>query len=130
MGECGCYCFDAICKLQGPKGITYVIDIYQGCQECGVPAGVKIYAFTNKDIKECYCGDLPELIIHEKGTHIPVIDAEKLKELMLKAVDKDAVIEDDVDAKTIIADGIDSVFKDAVVDEAQNFIDYLKTGHW
>jgi len=129
MGECGCSCFAAICTFKGPKGITYVIDIYPGCQECGVPAGVKIYAFSEKSMKEWDCKDLPELVIHE-SILIPVIDAERLKELIFKIVDKDAVIKDDVDAETVISDGIDSVFKDAVEDETQNFIDCLKEGNW
>lgn len=47
MGQCGCTEGLDGKRFAGPEGITYVLEIYQGCRDCGTPAGVAVKSFAS-----------------------------------------------------------------------------------
>ena len=63
MGECGCGATELNYQLKGPEGITYGIEVYSGCHDCGTPAGVVIHRFGGEDEWEAdlleYVPELP-----------------------------------------------------------------------
>ena len=108
MGECGCTAYDAILRFKGPRGITYVLDIYPGCDECCSPVGVIIYAFDKKARKHWGSDDVPEIEIdRDEGTCIPIIHKEDLMKLTRK------IYEGDEEMGDICEEGIDACFRDA-----------------
>jgi hypothetical protein len=112
MGECGCSEFNALFKFKGPKGITYVVDIYPSCPECCAPAGVIIYAFSKQDMADWGCEDVPTLPIEYEGTCISVIHPETLKEEMLKISNEDDLA--GVSSGVLFEDTIRDSFREAV----------------
>lgn len=112
MGDCGCSAFNALFKFKGPKGITYVIDIYPSCPECCTPAGVIIYAFSKRDMADWGCEDIPELPIEYEGTCISVIHPETLKEEMLKSSNEDDLA--GISSEVLFDDTLRDAFREAV----------------
>lgn len=60
-GQCGCSDFNAQHKFAGPDGYTYALEVTQGCDGCGTPAGVIIHRFDRKTADQWDVGELPEL---------------------------------------------------------------------
>lgn len=60
MCECGCGDFNASWRLPGPKGTTYSIQVYPGCDFCDTPAGILIGKHSKEDAAAWGVPDLPE----------------------------------------------------------------------
>jgi len=110
MCECGCGDYNPICKFRGPDNLTYVVQIYAGCQGCCTPAGVILYAFTDKDMEEWDANVLPEREILYEGTALPVIDPVALKRRMADMYGKES------DAAYLCEEAVDTCFTEAVDD--------------
>jgi len=108
MGICGCGEYDAVYRFKGPGEITYVVQIYPGCNECCTPAGIILYAFTEEDMELWDAIELPEFQIHNEGTGIPVIDPAILKGRMSK------VCGEDTEEAIMCEELIDNLFEGAV----------------
>lgn len=81
MGQCGCADFSAFAKLPAPDGGFYSVGIYWGCDNCHMPAGVRINKHTAEEAKRWRVDVLPELPLSAFAGEvlIPVFDPEKLK---------------------------------------------------
>lgn len=109
MGECGCTQFNAILKFKGPRGVTYVLDIYPSCSYCDAPLGIILYAFDKEACRDWAVDEVPEIDIdRDEGTCIPILHPEDMKKLMAKTFAGDEEMID------VCQDGVDDCFKDAV----------------
>ncbi len=107
MGECGCGSFCPQFKFAGPRGITYVIELYPGCDNCSAPAGMMLYAFDKAACEDWDIDSVPGIEIADDGTPIPIINKDDLHKLMKKYWDGN------VDAQDICEDALDDCFTDA-----------------
>jgi len=107
MCECGCGSFCPQFKFAGPRGITYVIELYPGCDNCSVPAGMMLYAFDKADCELWGIDTVPDIEISNVGSPLPIIDKDDLMKLMRIFWD------DNVDAQDICEDSLDECFTDA-----------------
>lgn len=121
MGECVCCAFNAILKFRGPRGITYVLDIYPSCSYCDTPLGIILYAFDKKACDDWDVDHVTEIEIDkEEGTCIPILHPEDMKKLMAKT------FAGDQDMIDICHDGVDDTFRDAVFEGIKKTVEMFQ----
>ena len=72
MGQCGCGDFSGDFKFKGPKGITYVLQVYPPCKECDNPAGMIIYSMNEEDCRTRDVDDIQEIEIQDIGSFFSI----------------------------------------------------------
>lgn len=107
MGSCGCGDYRGDFKFKGPDGSWYVLALYPSCQYCDTPAGITLYKFNEKEMKEWAADNLPEVNIPYVGKGFEVIHPRRFLELLEKA----ELCENGFEG---IEEDFYSVFKDAV----------------
>jgi rRNA maturation endonuclease Nob1 len=72
--------------MPGPDGLTYVLEIYPGCEYCGHEVGLTVHRYTNHDIEEWQLENLKEMTFQNltKTSSLFILSEELLKKKVLK----------------------------------------------
>lgn len=111
MGACGCADYNGQWRLAGPKGLVYVVEVYDGCEYCETPAGVRFYRFGKESARDWNVRELPDLLAnHGYSEDGDTGDAERLVGVVDGAALRDVLGEellDDVgDATSLLRDAV------------------------
>ena len=93
MCQCGCADFSGDFKFKGPGGTTYVLQVYPSCEDCGLPAGVIIYAFSPGDCENWGVASIPEIALDDAGRLVGVVDPQRVKENWSRAAGDSELLE-------------------------------------
>ncbi len=115
MGECGCAAYDGMFRFPGPRGITYVLEIYTSCRECDTPVSIRLYAMNKENQRIWDVDSLPLVEIDkDEGTCVPILHPEDLIKQM-----QSHLFDDDEDGRDECRDSVDDSFRDAVLEGYQ-----------
>lgn len=93
MCQCGCADFDGDFKFKGPGDITYLLQVYPSCEDCEMPAGVVIYAFSPEDCENWGVDAIPEISLDNVGRLVGVVDPGRVKENWSRAAGDPELLE-------------------------------------
>lgn len=101
MCECGCSSSYHTFSLPGPKGITYVLEFGDGCEDCGTPAGVIVSASKTKDLSAMYGGEIPSVLpmrdySGRREAAIGIADPGKFHEFVVSEISRAFGVVDDL----------------------------------
>jgi hypothetical protein len=129
MCECGCGNTEPDWRLPGPDGITYAIQVYPSCSDCGTPAGLIVYRFTAEEARSWGVNDCLELPIHPymRGSvfgdcRIPIVHPRLLKKKLVELMRN---VPEEYDPDGYLEDSFDEAFADAV---AETFEEWKRGG--
>lgn len=82
MGACGCIDNTEKLRFKGPKGITYVLEISQPCEDCEGPLGVILRQLDREAVEDEGADGYPEVEFRDFGecpeAAFPILFPEKL----------------------------------------------------
>lgn len=115
MGECGCGSFSPCALMDGPNGLTYVVEVYPSCRDCETGASVRLHIMTAEDLAEWAIADLPKIEFYgdAKVAWLPVLHPADLREKMEAFAKKQKPGTYDYDG--LVYDAVNATFRDAVV---------------
>lgn len=88
MGQCGCGDFYGDFKLKAPDGNNYIIQIYKGCKECNMPAGIIIYNFDKEEGKSWDVDHIQEIEIPNNDQRfISILNIDQIKNKMVSDIE-------------------------------------------
>ena len=93
MGQCGCADFSGDFRFRGPGDMTYVLQVYPSCEDCGLPAGIILYAFSPEDCEDWGVAAIPEIEPDGVGRLIGVVDPKRIRENWSKAAGDPELLE-------------------------------------
>lgn len=95
MGECGCSDFRGDYRFRGPGDLTYVLQVYESCDDCCTPAGVVLYAMNPDECRDWDVESIPEIQVPYVGRLVAVLDPKILGPAMARELgeEEDAIQE-------------------------------------